>query len=68
MHHNFTNTYHQVEWFLSKIQEINWQYKKNDSLTIDCSVGGISSKDQGHWSSETSPEQLVGHDQPRTDQ
>jgi len=38
-------------------------------LISGCSLAaGISSEDQGHWLSETSLEQLLGHDQPRTNQ
>ena len=40
-----------------------------DLNPLGCSsAAGISSEDQGHWPSETSPEQLLGLDRSRTDQ
>jgi len=38
-------------------------------FNLQCSsADGFSSEVQKHWLSETSPEQLLGHDQPRTNQ
>ena len=47
----------------------NWSESRGGLFSLRCSsAAGVSSEDQGLRPSEASPEQLLGHDQPRTDQ
>jgi len=71
---------HSLRWpscrqmFSYLIQPSNWPLNSPVLIPVDyfnlgcSSAAGLSSEDQGYRPSDTSPEQLLGHDQPRTNQ
>jgi len=75
-HNKFWTTRRRIALFASKCSAKTAVYQSAISFQLDSilfnsgrsSARGISPEDQEHWPSETSPEQLLGDDQPRTNQ